>query len=53
MCSMLCSVCVSIPVIQSKSVFYLNANKDLLETEKGNIHKFRGVNVKSGTFNHG
>lgn len=34
MCSMLCTVCVSVPVIQSKSVFYLNANKDLLETEK-------------------
>lgn len=37
MCCMLCAVCVSVPVIQGKSVYYLNVNKDHLETEKSAI----------------
>lgn len=33
----ICTVCVSVPVSQGKSVYYLNANKDHLETQKSAI----------------
>lgn len=37
MCYILCTVCVSFPAIQSKALFYRNANKDNLEREKSAI----------------
>lgn len=33
----ICSVCVSVPVSQGKSLYYLNANKDHLETQRSAI----------------